>query len=145
MSKVSFAESELRRAGLLDKDSDYDGALGECVLKMIDLFAEQGHSGASARAALDLFERLGRYEPLTPLTGDDDEWTEVGGDFFQNKRCPRVFKGDDGAAYDIRGRVFREPSGACFTNRDSRVLVQFPYTPTTEVVDVPERGEEPGV
>ncbi len=62
---------------------------------------------------------------------------------WQNKRCFRVFKDSkDGPVYDIEGKVFREPDGACFTNGDSRVAVVFPYTPTREYVDVPAREEE---
>ncbi|TXH48636.1 MAG: hypothetical protein E6Q97_24345 [Desulfurellales bacterium] len=136
MSLVEFAKSELTRAGLFDADSDYGGMLGDAVLRMIELFAKEGHSGFSAGMAISAFTRLARYEPLTPLTGDDDEWREVDAGLFQNKRCSRVFK-DETGAYDIDGRVFREPSGACFTNRDSRVYVTFPYIPTTEYIDVP--------
>ena len=37
----------------------------------------------------------------------------------------------------MRGKVFRDPDGFCFTNRDSRTPVTFPYTPATVYVDVP--------
>lgn len=141
MSIVDFAKDELQRAGLFDEGSDYGGMLGTAVLKMIEQFAEEGHSGFSASMAISAFQRLARYEPLTPLTGEDDEWMEIGdhgeGTMYQNRRCGRVFKREDGTAYDIDGRVFREPSGVCFTNIESRTPVTFPYTPTTEYVDVP--------
>lgn len=133
---TKFAEDELNRAGLFDKDSDYGGMIGEAVMKMVKVFADEGHSGSSAGIAISLFQKVASYEPLTPLTGDDDEWTEVSDGIFQNRRCSHVFK-EDGQAYDIDGRVFREPSGACFTNRDSRVQVTFPYVPKREYVDVP--------
>lgn len=136
MSLIEFARDELRIAGLFDKDSDYGGMLGEAVMKMIEQFAEEGHSGFSASLAISAFQKLARYEPLTPLTGADEEWCEVSPGVFQNRRCPRVFK-EDGLAHDIDGRVLREPSGACYTSRDSRVPVTFPYTPKTEYVDVP--------
>jgi len=136
-----FAREELTRAGLFDEDSDYGGMMGDAVMKMIEAFAEEGHSGFSANMAISIFSKLARFEPLTPLTGEDDEWTEVGErdgvSVFQNKRCPHVFKEED-RAYDIEGRIFREPSGARFTNRDSRVPVTFPYTPTREYVDISE-------
>lgn len=135
MSLESFAQHELERAGLFDKDSDYGGMLGDAVMRMVRLFADEGHSGFSAGMAVQIFGRLARYEPLSPLTGSDDEWTEVGDGIFQNRRSPRVFKEASGA-YDMEGRVFREPSGVCFTSRDSRVPVTFPYTPSTEYVDV---------
>lgn len=160
---TNFAEEELRRAGWLDKGSMYDGMIGEAVLSMIRQFAEEGHSGMSASITISIFSKLARFEPLTPLTGEDDEWTEVYNSFeafaitepddeareiidainapkrerlWQNKRCSHVFK-DENGAYDSQGRVFREPSGACFTSRDSRVPITFPYTPTVEYVDLP--------
>lgn len=140
MNLVEFAKSELERAGLFDKGSDYGGMLGDAVLKMIEQFAEEGHSGFSANMAIRAFEKLARFEPLTPLTGEDDEWSEVDGGLWQNRRCSRVFKDADGV-YDAGGKVFREPSGVCFTSRDSRVYITFPYTPHTEYVDAPEDTE----
>ena len=45
---VTYAESELRRAGLFDKDNDYGRMLGESCLAIIKVFSKQGHSGFSA-------------------------------------------------------------------------------------------------
>lgn len=136
MSIREFAKDELTRAGFFDKDSMYGGMLGEAVMKMIDVFADEGHSGMSASVAISAFEKVARFEPLTPLTGEDDEWFEVTDGMFQNRRCSHVFK-ENGQAYDIEGRIFREPSGACFTSRESRVPVTFPYVPKREYVDRP--------
>jgi hypothetical protein len=134
----TFAKSELERAGMFSPDSDYSGMMGDAVMKMVKLFADEGHSGFSASLAINLFERVARFEPLTPLTGTDDEWMEIGEGEYQNVRCSHVFKNKDGA-YDIQGRVFREPGGSCYTNFDSRVAVTFPYTPKIEYVDVPDK------
>jgi hypothetical protein len=142
MSTMEYARRELERAGLFNEDSDYGGMLGEAVMKLIKAFAEEGHSGFSAQMASDLFNKLSRCEPLSPLTGDDDEWNEVDDDTWQNNRCSHVFKTTTDGAYDIDGRVFREPDGCCFTNRESRTPVTFPYMPTTEYVDVPEQKDD---
>lgn len=131
-----YAKSEMQRAGLFDKDSDYGGMIGDAVMKMIKVFADEGHSGVSAPMAINIFERVARFEPLTPLTGADDEWMEVGEGTWQNIRCSHVFKEADGRAYDMQGKVFREPNGACYTSRDSRVYLTFPCTPKIEYVDV---------
>ena len=56
---------------------------------------------------------------------------------IQNHRCSHVFKGPDGRAYDINGRIFCESNGCCYTSRDCRVYIEFPYTPKCEYVDVP--------
>ena len=55
---------------------------------------------------------------------------------WQNIRCSHVFKDGDGRAYDSTGRIFREPNGCCYTSRDSRVYIEFPYTPKREYVEV---------
>lgn len=139
---VAFAKTELDYAGLLDADSDYYGMLGRSIVAMIECFAAQGHSGESAQMALDAFEKLARFEPLTPLTGRADEWVEVSDGVYQNIRCSRVFKDADGA-FDSEGRVFREPSGCFFTSIESRVPVTFPYTPSREIVDVKTENGSP--
>jgi hypothetical protein len=133
---TDFAREELTRAGMFDKDSDYGGMLGDAVMKMVEQFADEGHSGFSASMAVSIFGKLAKYEPLTPLTGADDEWNEVGNGTWQSRRCPHVFK-DATGAYDGTGRVFQDPDGSCWTNSDSRVYITFPYTPKTEIVKRP--------
>jgi hypothetical protein len=110
----NFAKYELTRAGLFDKDSDYGGAIGDAVMSLMKSFSEAGHSGFSAAMTISIFNKVAKFQPLTPLIGDDDEWFECGDGIFQNKRCPHVFK-QNGEAYDIE-------SG-------SRVGITFPYTP----------------
>lgn len=154
MSLTDFAVKELRLMGMdpSGDSNDPNTWIANDVLNLIKILSMQGHSGSSISYAIGLFERLARYEPLTPLQGTDDEWVNVTsmspGPLWQNKRCSRVFK-DETRAYDIDGRVFREKcideNGEeythSFTNRDSFVTVTFPYTPTTEYVDVPPRTE----
>lgn len=105
------------------------------ILELLETFANQGHSGTSAPYCINYFKKLAAFEPLCPLTGEDNEWQEVGDNLFQNIRCSSVFKQND-HVYNIDGKVFREPNGACYTNCDSRTPVTFPYTPVTEYVDV---------
>jgi hypothetical protein len=143
-----FAERELARL-MGDPDGDeMQIAMNKHILKMVRQFGREGHSGFSASYAIGCLEKLLRYEPLTPLTGEDDEWMCVsemaGEEMWQNTRCGRIFKGGDGRAYDIEGKVFVEPSGAAFTSRDSRVYIKFPYQPTTEHVSVDDDGQPIG-
>lgn len=133
---IRHARDELKRAGLFDTDSDYGGDLGRATLALTKMFSLEGHSGYSASMSISLAEKVLRFKPLTPLTGEDDEWTEYMNGHFQNKRCSHVFKDSkDGIAYDSNGRVFREPDGGCYTNGNSRVPVTFPYVPKTEYVE----------
>lgn len=138
---VRYAADELKRAGMFGEDSDYDGWLGVAVLRMIELFASERHSGIRALLAIDAFSKLARSEPLTPLTGEDGEWLAVDEGLYQNRRAGRVFKDEDGA-YDIEGKVFRQPNGVCFTAAESRVPITFPYVPQSDYVDVADEGGE---
>lgn len=122
---------------------DMQAAMNRGLLQLLAVFTMQGHSGFSASYATSALEKLMRFEPLGPLTGADDEWMDHGNGIFQNLRCGHVFKQPDrfnGQAYDLDGRVFREPSGACYTNWDSMVPITFPYTPKREYVDVQAPG-----
>lgn len=133
---VAHARRELAllRSGKPDEMQD---EMDRCVLQIIRVFADQGHSGFSASYLTSVVEKLMRFEPIAPLTGADDEWMETGVGVYQNIRCSHVFKDADGTAYDIDGIIWREPSGACFTNFESRVPVTFPYAPNREYRDVP--------
>jgi hypothetical protein len=133
---VDHAKRELKLIGAFDKDKDfYGGMTGKAVMQLVRLFAKQGHSGMSASLVRSLFDKVARYEPISPLTGEDDEWNEIRSGLLQNKRCSRVFK-RDGVAYDSEGIIFREPNGTCYQNINSRVNIIFPYTPHIEYVDV---------
>lgn len=135
---LSHAKHELSllRNGESDEMQD---AMDAHILKMIETFSEEGHSGFSASYAISILQKLLRFEPIVPLTGSDDEWTEVTDDMWQNKRCSHVFKGKDGKAYDIDGRIFRH-DGTCYTSKESCVFIDFPYTPKSEYVDVSEQA-----
>lgn len=134
-----YAERELKMAELFDQDSVYGGMIAPAIMELIRVFSDQGHSGYSAQIVLKLFAKVANWQPIQPLTGTDDEWTEYADGQYQNKRCGRVFKeGKNGVAYDSEGKIFRTSSGGCYTNIDSRVAIKFPYIPKTEYVDVKE-------
>jgi hypothetical protein len=149
MSNLEFhARNEFRAAGWTDENGNFKDEMQEAicndVLKLIEVFSEQGHSGTSATYAISLFKTLASFKPIVPLTGEDWEWGDVtelsGKTLWQNKRCSHVFKDNDGA-YDNDGIVWwewytnpetGEKFKSHFTNYESRVSVTFPYTPKTE-------------
>lgn len=146
MSLVQYAESELDRIGMTD-DGDMNGMMRKHLIHMVKEFSAEGHSGFSASYALQCLQKLLRFKPLSPLTGEDDEWSDVtaisGVPHYQNKRCGSVFKdGKDGQAYDIDGKVFwewiRTEDGreikSYYTGRESRVPVTFPYVVPDEPI-----------
>lgn len=142
---LKWAERELQLAGY-DVNDPEDGPnrwLAEGTLELLKVFADQGHSGSSAPYAVALFEKLALWKPIAPLDGEDDEWMYVGEGTWQNVRNSAVFKGEDGQAYWMDGRVFWEwythpeiddgkPFKSYYTSRDSRIDITFPWTQPDE-------------
>ena len=61
---------------------------------------------------LRLQNKLARFKPIYRLTGKDEEWVELQGGTFQNKRNSAVFKdGKDGIAYFIDAYSKKTPNG----------------------------------
>jgi hypothetical protein len=152
---IKYALAEFRHAGWMDESGNFPCDAGDdfkpqeriClgVLKILKIFSEQGHSGLSASYSLNLLGKLLRFEPITPLLGMDNEWTEVGEGSYQNRRCSHVFKDKerfDGQAYDIEAVIFRKKNGDCYTDSESIRAITFPYTPRAEYKDAPEQEEQ---
>ena len=139
---LSHAMDELDRIGMTEDSTDeMNVMMRKHILHMMNEFAEEGHSGFSASYAISILTKLMDFKPLSPLTGEDNEWGNVReygeSPSWQNKRRSSVFKNADGTCYDIDGKVFWEwcmpyeegdnPYKSYYTNRDSRVPVTFPY------------------
>ena len=131
---VDYAKDELKRIGMIDSGEAYNDAVTKAILDLIELFDSQGHSGFTAPYVASMFHRLAMFKPASPLTGEDDEWREVGTGVFQNKRYSAIFKDKDGTAYNIEGKIFTDDGEVWYTCKDSRVNVTFPYV----VPDKPE-------
>ena len=130
---VDHAKKEL---AFLKTGDEMNDAMYDHLIHMVSEFEKEGHSGFSANYAIAHLEKLLRFEPIGPLTGESHEWNHVAENLWQNNRCSRVFMDDEGNAWDIEGRVFIEPNGTAFTSGDSHIPVTFPYTPTREEVYV---------
>lgn len=131
MTDEEYAESELLRVyGSLEDKMCRD------VMQLVRVFSNQGHSGASAEYCTTIFRRLMSRRPLTPLTGEDDEWETTPLGSVQNKRYSCVYKKEDGQAYDSCARIFSEDGGQTwFTSPYSWKDIEFPY-------NVPDSPEE---
>ena len=147
----THAWTEFKAAGWLDEKGEFKDEtqkqICDHVMRLLDVFADEGHSGFSASYARSLFVTLSDFKPIAPLTGADDEWVQH--DYgvepsYQNKRRSSVFKDADGSAYDIDGKVFWEWAireldadeegypgkhvyKTYYSCRESRVPVTFPY------------------
>jgi len=147
MNYKETALREFRAAGWLDENGKYTDEMQEAicnhVLKLLEVFHDEGHSGTSAPYAINLFSALAKFEPIVPLTGEDWEWFDHGY-CKQNIRCSHVFKQPDrfdGQAYDIDAVVFWEwfkdvtdgtMHKSYFTGAESHRPITFPYTPKRE-------------
>lgn len=136
MDIIEWAKKEL---DLLNKDNDEMQALmNRNLLEILEVVSKQGHSGFSASYLRNALNRLLDWKPLTPLTGEDDEWSDCSyGDkvLEQNKRCSAVFRKnrDNSTAYYIHGKVFSDNGGITwFTNSKSKIPVKFPFKVPSE-------------
>ncbi len=78
----------------------------EGYLKVIQAFADMGHSGGSAFAAIPTINELLHFGNLSPLTDASDEWIQHevdmgdgGGGSWQSRRNPEAFSNDGGKTY----------------------------------------------
>jgi hypothetical protein len=134
-SLVDYAKHEISLLEGAETD-DAQVWMNKQILDLITVFSEQGHSGFSAHYLIASLDRLMRFKPLKPLTGEDDEWLEIceedGVTLYQNKRCSSVFKKGD-VAYDIDAEVFSTDGGVTWFFRGGhRTPVTFPYSPPTK-------------
>lgn len=137
MDLVEYAKNELR---LCKNSSEYfQQQLDNNIISIIELFEKQGHltwvrlglpTSSTASYTIARLIRLLDFKPLTPLTGDENEWQPcMSGETEQNKRCFSVFRKnkDNKTAYYNNAKVF--------SNTNSIVNITFPFT----VPDEPER------
>ena len=136
---------EFHAAGWTDDNGKFKDEMQEAicnhVLKLLDVFDGEGHSGSSAPYTINLFRKLAMFEPVAPLTGEDSEWNEVSDGVYQNKRMGSVFKQKDrfnGQPYWLDGKVFWEwtthpdiddgkPFKSYYTGAESFTPIQFPW------------------
>lgn len=75
-------------------------------IKVIQAFADMGHSGGSASVAIPTINDLLQFKNLTPLTDNPDEWIYYDenvwgkkGGIWQNRRNSKAFSNDEGKTY----------------------------------------------
>lgn len=63
---LEHAKREIELAGLDDPYDEMQSLMNDQVLDLIEAFASQGHSGFSASYALGMFNKLVRFETISP-------------------------------------------------------------------------------
>lgn len=81
-------------------NEDYGIMCYQAAGELLKIFEAQGHSGYSAQLVKQIFNRLVDGKPLTPVTDEEDQWTEYaqylsaddGIRRYQHKRMSSLFK-----------------------------------------------------
>lgn len=100
-SMLSWAENEVRiacnreRGDKPDDEWDYGCACYESALKAYEAMMEGGHSGFSWGMTRQIFDRLAKGKPLTPIKDTDDVWNDIsrfcgGNDSYKSYQCKRM-------------------------------------------------------
>ena len=157
---LEHAKRELKIAGYKPieelPENDPNRRMQENILELLDILAKQGHSGLSAFYIIHCFEKLAKFEPLTPLKCDEGEWNEVGNDIYQNNRLLSVFKkGKNGKPYYLDAIIWRQKMEdgvvSSFTGelkfKDGRTItsaqyIRLPFIPKSFYVDVKSIDDE---
>ena len=148
-SPDKWAQNEVENL-IAHTKNEYIAECAKSALRAYNSVYRDGHSGNSIGIMRVMLNDLIRTRPLTPLTGEDDEWSECGMDdvsgvkTFQNKRYCALFKdvSPDGTVKynDVDRFVCFNSSNpnVPFTNgfvaitvaaMDGIPQIEFPYTP----------------
>lgn len=110
MSLETWAEKEIEMACQRERnsaaevgheeDAEYGIACYRSALKAFKSLLEDGHSGMSISITRQILNQLLLGEPLSPITGEEDEWGDVSHlgmpegvtKEYQNKRMSSLFK-----------------------------------------------------
>ena len=148
---VAYARAELKRIEDACEDGearDMQRLANDDILSMVRLFCEQGHSYLSSEYVLNRFRRLSRWKPLTPLTGEDDEWSNAYDkeeQTQQNKRYSALFRRNhdnstasriDDVAFSDDGGITWWTSGWLKKAMGYEEKITFPYMPPDEPREV---------
>lgn len=138
MSYKEHFQEELKYMGWANSQDEMTQHMIENVEELLIVLETQEHSGFSHAWLMHLFTKIANFEPLSQLTGSDDEWHHLGEGKYQNKRKSAIFKQENGQAYWLDGYIFREECGSCFTNFLSRKYITFPYSiEKSKYIDLP--------
>lgn len=150
MNLIQYANDELRRVGypLGSTDrTDPNVNMHAALIELLLVFANSAPDTAFGQSyLLETFARLARRQPLSPLTGADDEWLPPDAyNVRQNARCATVYRDDAGNTYDTHAVLFSRPDGNCYALAGRSVKhVTFPYMPNPEIREYVEDQEAAG-
>ncbi len=95
----NLVEHAKRELELMGKDDPW---FDEGCVKVVQAFADMGHSGGSAAAAIPIINALLQFKNLSPLTDNPIEWIHhesEKSDIWQSCRNSEAFSNDGGITY----------------------------------------------
>lgn len=122
------------------------------IFALCEAFGKSGQSGGSApfvaTAISKAVQKLLLQDPISPITGGEAEWVEVGDGLFQNNRCSAVFKDAANRPYYLNAIVWKGVeewdtfTGRVYLDKETTTMVrskqyiQLPFKPKTFYIDV---------
>ncbi len=91
----NLVEHARRELELVKEDPEFI----EGLLKVIQAFADMGHSGGSASVAIPVINDLLQFKNLKPLTDNPEEWMLVSDQMWQNVRNSEAFSDNGGKTH----------------------------------------------
>ena len=131
-----YAAKELKLIGLLGHDNSKKNEFGNRILSIVGKFREYNISISQTFQMLNVLQRVTRFLPLSPLTGNEDEWIAVThpkifGVTHQNVRFFNLFKHSFGVAFQSDGYKVIRPNGDFYFAIKE---ISFPYIPSWETI-----------
>lgn len=134
MEWKNWALEEVKKAGLYDKE------IGKDLEELINVFDKQDHSSFSVNWLAELFYRLVKWKPLSPLTNNPDEWVKImekdGEPFYLSRRYPFLIASEsqlkENKAEDIDYYYKVDDQGNTYQDVDCGKIVDLPYMPPTK-------------
>lgn len=157
---AQFAKQELDILSSIYSDPDNPSIVDEFkdeIVNLCEKFGKSGQSGGSAPITASVLSQtikdLLLFKPVAPIIDKEDEWVDVseyndGKQWFQNKRCPALFKGADNKPYYLDAIIWQgEEDWNTFTghvyidNKNFELIgssqyVKFPFKPKSFYIDV---------
>ena len=111
---IEHGKKELELAGMFEDDS-YNESIANNVINLLETVTGRGHSGNSLNMTVELFNKLVRYENLTPITDNSDEWTDVS-EYMDGKPTWQSMRNFSLISYD-GGKTYYDSSTSEGTNK----------------------------
>lgn len=152
-----YARREFKALGYKPIEEEEEGPnkwVQENVLELLEVFSKQGHSGSSAPYVAKMFEKLALFEPLSPITGKEQEWAEpfMADGTQQNVRCCSLFRTPGELPRYSDAIVWKGPdpydtfTGGNMNGISSSLCIKgFPFTPKTFYIDVKREKYDPEI